>query len=61
MEISPYAFIDTESLMRFYATLFRILVVIYGGGLALALVCILWLLRFDETPLWIRPHPGSRG
>ncbi len=61
MEISPYAFIDTESLMRFYATLFRILVVIYGGGLALALACILWLLRFGEMSLWIRPHPGSHG
>ena len=61
MEISPNAFMDAQSLIQFYATLFRILVVIYGGGLAAALACILWLLRFDETPLWIRPHPGSRG
>jgi hypothetical protein len=61
MEISPNTFMDAQSLIQFYATLFRILVVIYGGGLAAALACILWLLRFDETPLWIRPHPGSRG
>jgi len=61
MEIWPYAFIDTESLMRFYATLFRILVAIYGSGLLVALACILWLLRYDEMPLWVGPHPGSRG
>ena len=61
MEISPNAFMDAQSLIQFYATLFRILVVIYGGGLAVALACILWLLQFDKTPLWIRPHPGSRG
>ena len=61
MEILPYAVMDTESLMRFYATLFRILVVMYGGGLVAALACILWLLRYDEMPLWVRPHPGPRG
>jgi len=51
VEISPNAFTDAESLMRFYATLFRILVVIYGGGLLVALACILWFLWFDEIPL----------
>ena len=61
METSPYAFMDAESLMRFYSTLFRLLVVIYGSGLLVALACILWLLRYDEMPLWVRPHPGSRG
>jgi hypothetical protein len=52
---------DAQSLIQFHATLFRILVVIYGGGLAVALACILWLLRYDEMPLWVRPHPGPRG
>jgi hypothetical protein len=61
MEISPNTFMDAESLIRFYATLFSILVMIYGGGLVVALACILWLLRYDEMPLWVRPHPGSHG
>ena len=61
MEISPNAFMDAQSLIQFYATLFRILVVIYGGGLVAALACILWLLRYDEMPLCVRPHPGPRG
>jgi hypothetical protein len=59
MEISPNTFVDAQSLMQFYATLFRILVVIYGGGLAAALACILWLLRYDEMPLWVRPPRGQ--
>ena len=51
MEISPNTFTDAQSLIRFYATLFRILLVIYGGGLLVALACILWFLWFDEIPL----------
>ena len=61
MEISPNTFTDAQSLIRFYATLFRILVAVYGSALVVALACILWLLRYDEMPLWVRPHPGSRG
>ena len=61
MEISPNTFMDAESLIRFYATLFRILVMIYGGGLVVALACILWLLRHDEMPLLPRPHSRSHG
>jgi hypothetical protein len=53
METVPYTFMDAQSLMQFYAILFCMLVAIYGGGLVVALACILWLLRFDETPPWI--------
>ncbi len=61
METSPITFMDAEISLKFYATLFRILVVVYGGGLTVALACILWLLRHDEEPFWIKPHSSLRG
>jgi len=60
MQTVPNTFPDTQLLMQFYATLFRMLVAIYGGGLVVALACILWLLWFDEVPPWVTGAAHSR-
>ena len=60
MEILQAALVDTQSLAQFCAALLRILLVLDGGGLVAALACILWLLRFDETPLGTRPNARLR-
>ena len=60
MQIPSNTSMDTQSLLEFYATLFRILVLINLGGLAAAVACILWLIRFDEMSPWVGPRRGQR-